>query len=538
MSARAGALQVLRRQRAAADRLRREVFGDDGSLQHPYFRDLRRQLRSWSRKVTPAQVQAACARADLVYVGDFHADPLCQAFAAETLAAAVAHGKRPVLLGVEFLYTRQQPLLDARQEGRLSDPEFLRRVHYREEWGYPWDGFRDLLDRARELGVPVVALDAPPRGGFEGLRRRDQHAARRIAAVLAAERRARMVVLFGESHLSPGHIPGLVERLLRRERALRAVTVFQDPDVLYWSLLRQGGPVPPAVELSPGSFAVFRSSPLARYEAYRQVLDRWRGDVPAEEEVDLTPAVHHLIRSLLGWLGIRADRYRLRHHGGWGEDLVDAFPEVYGGADAADLLRPILEDHGRTPSELREAERLFAERGALYDARANTLFLSRYLPGNAAGEAARFLRAALSGRLFRGGDDETAPPAVRLYGAAYNEGLACLGARLLDPASGFQPRPAPEPRDPDAAAWLAEHLGYERSPRVLPPLPLLDAAASSRALRRAVARELGQRLGLILFDRVRSGVWTARELRSAFSRSLEGGRAARLVVSLLRGGVA
>ena len=59
---------------------------------------------------------------------------------------------------------------------------------------------------------------------------------------------------------------------------------------------------------------------------------------------------------------------------------MDAFPEVYGGGDAADLLRPILEDHGRSPSELREAERLFAERGALYDARANTLFLSRYLP--------------------------------------------------------------------------------------------------------------------------------------------------------------
>ena len=55
--------------------------------------------------------------------------------------------------------------------------------------------------------------------------------------------------------------------------------------------------------------------------------------------------------------------------------------------------------------------------------------------------------------------------------------------------------------------------------------------------RRAVARELGQRLGLLLFDRVRSGVWTARELRAAFSRSLEGGRAARLVVSMLRGGV-
>jgi uncharacterized iron-regulated protein len=73
--------------------------------------------------------------------------------------------RRGVVLGVEFVYTRQQAILDRRQEGAIDDRTFLRRIHYREEWGYPWDGFRDLLDRARALAVPVVALDRP-RGGL------------------------------------------------------------------------------------------------------------------------------------------------------------------------------------------------------------------------------------------------------------------------------------------------------------------------------------------------------------------------------------
>ncbi|NIR59696.1 MAG: ChaN family lipoprotein, partial [Gammaproteobacteria bacterium] len=83
-------------------------------------------------------------------------------------------------LGIEFVYTRQQDLLDRRQAGELDDDTLLRRLHYREEWGYPWDGYRDLLDTARRLGVRVLALDVGPRQGFDGLRRRDEHAARRI----------------------------------------------------------------------------------------------------------------------------------------------------------------------------------------------------------------------------------------------------------------------------------------------------------------------------------------------------------------------
>jgi len=214
----------------------------------------------------------------------------------ETLAS-----RRRVVLGVELVYTRQQDILDRRQEGSIDDRTFLRRIHYREEWGYPWEGFRDLLDRARSLGIPVIALDRSPRGGFDGLRRRDAHAARGIAAVLSQRPRSAMLVLFGESHLARGHVPREVERVLaRRGIARKAVTVFQDPEPVYWSSLSRSQTVPEAVRFDGGAFAVFHTPPLARYESYRQVLERWRGEIPSDEDVDLTPAVHHLIDTLVG----------------------------------------------------------------------------------------------------------------------------------------------------------------------------------------------------------------------------------------------
>jgi hypothetical protein len=532
----AGAGGLLARQRSAVRRLKRDLFGPDGSLRHPYFRDLRRELSAPFHRVSRPTLEAACNRADVVYVGDFHADPECQ-FVAARLLEAMARSRRRLVLGVEFVYSRQQEILDRRQSGAIDDKTFLRRIHYREEWGYPWEGFRDLLNAARALSISVIALDRPPRGGFEGLRRRDEHAARVIAAVLAGDPRTAMMVLFGESHLARGHMPIRVQqRLASQGLSRRSVTVFQDPEPVYWAALAQAGSVPASVRLDGGSFAVFHTPPLARYECYRQVLERWRGETPPDEEADLTPAVHHLMDTLVGWMGIRPERYRLRHRAGWVDDLHDAYPEVYSGSDAGQLLGPILAEHGRSRGEIRDARQLLAARDAFYDARSNTFFLSKYLPGSAAGEAARFLRIAMSGRLHRDAEAPAADPAERMYGAAYNEALAYLGARLVDPASDFvagsAEAPAAERRV--RTAWLEAHGAFEASGSIEVPSELLASLTRSRVLRRALARDLGRKLGRILYERVVRGRISPRRLRALFTQDLDPPRARREVLRLLR----
>ncbi len=541
------ARELLARQREAAERQKREVLGVDGSLGHPYFRALNRRIRRPPLASTRDELERACASAGIVWLGDFHALPSCQSFAAALLETLRAKG--PVALGVEFVYTRQQRLLDRRQSGALDDGAFLRRIHYREEWGYPWEGYRALLERARSLGVPVFALDVPPRRGFEGLRRRDEHAARRIEGIVAEHPGSRLLVLFGESHLAPSHLPGRVRARLARKGIERSETiVYQDPDPAYWHFVSEGVRVPAVARFDAGTFAVFHTTPLAKYESYRQVLERWREDVPPDEEVDLTPAVHHLIGVLLGWLGIDPRKRRVRHGGGWEEDLADALPEVYSGPEAAELIGPILEEHARSTEEVEEARALLASQGALYDPRSNTLFLLRYLPGQAAGEGARFLRAVLSGRLFGAADEIPADPVARAYGAAFNEALVGLGARLVDPASSAAGGSSPgagvagETRAPhvagDAAVlarWIASHRRFEASGKSSAPPELLDPLRGPRETRRALARELGKRLSAILFERVRSGRLGPRELTRLFARKLEPEHAQRVVLGLLRG---
>ena len=537
---------MLQRQRRAAERLRRELMELDGSHGHRYFKTFERQLRGGGSALETTDLYLAASLVDLIYVGDFHALPASQRLAADLLEQVAARVPR-LALGVEFIYTRQQRVLDRRQSGALDDPAFLKRIHYGEEWGYPWEGYRELLDRARAAGVPVFALDAPPRGGYSGLRRRDDHAARRIAAILESDPQLRLLVLFGETHLARPHLPRRVKsRLKKAGLERRELVVFQNPDPLYWQLVARGLQMPASVRIDNTTCAVFHSTPLEKYEAYRQVLERWSDDVPQDEEIDLTPAVHHLIGVLAGWIGIRPEQRRVRHRAGWSEELADAYPEVYGGTEASELIGSILAEHGRTAEEIEAARRRLAECGALYDSRSNTLFLARYLPGAAAGEGARFLRAALTGRLFISPEDFADDPAQTAYGAAYTEALAYLGARLVDPTSVY---PTLELAPLQAAAgsaggtgvegshrlWLDEHRRMELRPRARPSREMLGQLRESRPLRRLLAQDLGRRLGAALYNRVRSEDLGRRDLRRLFTRPLQPRSAAGFVLRLLRG---
>src|SRR5215469_14854815 len=60
---------------------------------------------------------------------------------------------------------------------------------------------------------------------------RDRHAADKIAEIRQKHPGAVILILFGESHLAPGHLPHTLEEKLPAERTL---TVLQNVDALYW----------------------------------------------------------------------------------------------------------------------------------------------------------------------------------------------------------------------------------------------------------------------------------------------------------------
>src|SRR5712691_11144534 len=199
-------ISVVGRQRRAVERLKSALFGTDPYVRRRYIRDFHREFRSFRSPISRDQILEACERADIIFVGDYHALPSCQNFAAELLRNLAGRTK-PLVLFMEMVFARHQRALDQFLAGEIDENQLRERIHYDRDWGYPWEGYARLLNAAKECGVEIIAADAPPRSGLRMIRRRDRHAGSKVRERLGAEPEARALVFFGESHMASGHLP-------------------------------------------------------------------------------------------------------------------------------------------------------------------------------------------------------------------------------------------------------------------------------------------------------------------------------------------
>jgi hypothetical protein len=413
------------------------------------------------------------AGAPVVLLGEFHALDT----AARTASALLEEWARQgvsAALAVEFVHARHQRALDAYLNSSIGERELLRRVRYREEWGYPWSGPRDLLRAARALGVPVLGLDLSPRGSAADLKRRDRIAAERLAVWAAsASPGARLAVVIGEAHLHSRHLPS--ELADRWPSARSAARVLHDVERL------DGAVAEPWATAGSGWWHRRRRPPRARLPALERVYRRWAEDPMAPSEIDVGLMADGLIEAELRAVGIDARRRRL----GPGRWLPDTYPEAFPLEEPRRAARRLREE-GWGRARVRRALEEARQRGALLLPEAGVLLVAGASLGGLARETGRF-----AARGLRPGS----PPSegATLWQQLSLEAMAFVLARAMDPRL-----PVATPRDVVAAT--------RRPPRL--------------------ARELGSWLGDGL-DAARSrGELTSRTLRRWLTQRLEGADAA------------
>ena len=389
--------QQLRRTAAqmhALAAVRDDIGTQDSSLGRGYLREFTQHFRDYDSVLSPAELQRRISSASTVLIGDYHALPACQRFAAEIFEASAR--QRKVVLGVEAVLSRDQRILDAWWRREITEDELRRRLRFDCEWGYQWAPFYALISTARDFADGLYALDCMPREDLRRIRSRDRHAAVKISEIRQRHPDAALFVLFGESHLAPQHLPRAIQELVPEENFL---TVLQNVDALYWRAVAQQAS---AVSIGKDAVCVFNSSPLEKYESYRLCLDGW--NAAADDLPDFAPAIYNLIFSLARSLGFRLDSPR---NGTQPKYLTDLLPEVVTLDEYAQNLDPKLED-----------------KTCAYLADANLFVIKEFQMTDAAEECARFLYSACRGM-------------VRLSVSAQpiEDALARFGSRLLCPES-------------------------------------------------------------------------------------------------------
>src|ERR1700731_986642 len=292
----------------------REIRVNDPNGRRKYLRDFSQAFRSYQSVIDHEQLKAEVAASDILLVGDYHALPAAQRFAATLLEERAQPGDRPVVLGVETIFSRDQHILDEWWRREIDESELRQRVRFDIDWGYDWRPFYELLVAARDHGEAIYGLDCMPRENLRKIGERDRHAAAKIAEIRGRHPDAVTVVLFGESHLAPGHLPRVLQKQMPGTKIL---TVLQNVDALYWRAAGERTEKVEAVQVRDDVVCVFNATPLEKYESYRLCLDQWSR---AGDEPDFAPTIYNLIESLASFLEI--NRYS-PHNGTQPRFLVD-----------------------------------------------------------------------------------------------------------------------------------------------------------------------------------------------------------------------
>jgi hypothetical protein len=547
---------ILRSRRSVAQlhaiaSVERDIRALDPGAGRKYVRDFLEAYRSYQKVLAPDDVREEIAKAGIVLVGDYHALPNSQRYLASLLRVPELH-QHPVVLGVETIFSRDQHILDEWFRGEIDEDELRQRIRFELDWGYDWASFYELLSAARGRGASIYGLDCMPREDLRKIGARDRHAADKIAELRHRHSDALILILFGESHLAPQHLPALLQQRLPAESML---TVLQNVDALYWRAAGETRDHVEAVQVRKdvreNVLCVFNATPLEKYENYRLCLDRWGRSDNGHSAPDLGPTLYNLIDGMVRFLGI--NQYSA-HNTTQPMLLVDLMPEVYSRSSDA-LLRRLLSRKGFTAGHRRSLLRQVRERGSVYLTPINAVYVRQFRMTSSAEDATRFLHQACRGlpNLSNGKAlaQHAAPVAEPLdkddafYMAVFEHALAFFGSRILHPA-----RPALRDSDiaelfdvtredlehqtslpfadaVEALDFLIEHRAHDfrdnhRSERQSSaPESLAEAPAFTGRKYEYVAEQLGYLAGNDIYDAYIEGRLTSAALRKLFLTHIE-----------------
>src|SRR5213594_1191638 len=270
--------EVTALKREAVRRIQNDIGEIGASPSQKYIQEFTREFETFESVVGPAEILEEARRANLIWIGDYHALTRSQTYASEFLRE-LKNRKNTIAVAVEPVFARNQEVLTRWMAGKISEQEFLDRIHYGEEWGCDWEGYKTIFEAARELRLPIYGVDCHPRNDMRSISRRDLGVARRVARLLANDPEQTLVVIFGESHLASNHLPRRVRAILARKGIeSKELFVVQNIDALYWKLQETGFHQARSVRVREGAYCVFNATPIEKYESFRQYLHNCLGE--------------------------------------------------------------------------------------------------------------------------------------------------------------------------------------------------------------------------------------------------------------------
>ena len=240
-----------------------------------YSPNFRRYERSYARAVTHYQqrtslneLERVLHRSNIVYVGDYHT--LSQAQRSFLRLLRRLPSDRPVTIALEFVQGRYQRAIDAYMADQIDEAVFLQHIRHAEDWLLGgWPSFREIFALAKGRGHRIVGIDSAAYKGAQSLQMRDKYAARRIVQAWRAHPNHTIMVLTGELHIAPRHLPQRVQETLPHQTELRSLIIYQNCEKIYEALQAKGlEHEVDVVRVKEGEYCLINTPPIVCQQSF------------------------------------------------------------------------------------------------------------------------------------------------------------------------------------------------------------------------------------------------------------------------------
>ena len=245
-----------------------------------------RQQKQTARIISAAALIATIKKHDVSFIADLHTFAQAQRTALRILRQSIKCDEN-WLLGLEIVPSSLQSQLDAYINGDLDLSKLNSLINFQEVWGFPWKNYVPIFEWARTNKVRIIGLNT--RNLSDTLVKRDTWAAAVITEALKRQipnkKKTRMIVLYGEWHLSSNHLPKILQKLFQREtsKKLSSISIHQNIDFLYWKLAKKRKELEVnVVKLGKKDFCIVSATPWAKLQS----LANWAEGTPEDSEHD------------------------------------------------------------------------------------------------------------------------------------------------------------------------------------------------------------------------------------------------------------
>jgi aminopeptidase N len=122
-----------------------------------------------------AEIIDAVSTKPLIFIGERHTNYEDHKVELAVIRSLFNKGRK-IAIGMEMFQTPFQKAIDEYLSGTIDDREFLKRTEYFKRWEFDYIYYREIIEFARAMGIPLVALnqrseimDKVARGGLDAL---------------------------------------------------------------------------------------------------------------------------------------------------------------------------------------------------------------------------------------------------------------------------------------------------------------------------------------------------------------------------------